>query len=58
MLTLEQVYEAIAFYLANRADIDALAKETAAFEALPQPLQAKDPNFYEKLIKVKQQQGK
>ena len=55
MLTLEQVYEAIAFYLANRADIDALAKETAAFEALPQPLQAKDPNLYEKLMKAKQQ---
>ena len=41
LLTLEQVYGAIAFYLANRADIDAyLAAEETAFDAMSQPLQA------------------
>ncbi|MHC5729999.1 MAG: DUF433 domain-containing protein, partial [Nostoc sp.] len=51
LLTLEQVYGAIAFYLANRADIDAyLAAEEAAFDTMPQPLQATDPAFYNKLM--------
>jgi uncharacterized protein (DUF433 family) len=52
LLTLEQVYGAIAFYLANRAEIDVyLADEEAAFEATPQPLQASDPALYNKLIR-------
>ena len=39
LLTLEQVYGAIAFYLANRLEIDAyLAAEEEAFDAMPQPL--------------------
>ena len=59
LLTLEQVYGAIAFYLANRAEIDAyLVTEAAEFEAMPQPLQARDPILYEKLIKAKQQKDK
>lgn len=34
LLTLEQIYGAIAFYLTNRVEIDAyLAAEEAAFEA-------------------------
>ncbi|WP_242049220.1 MULTISPECIES: hypothetical protein [Nostocales] len=54
MLTLEQVYGAIAFYLANRAEIDAyLAAEEAAFDFMPQPLQASDPDLYNKLIAAK-----
>jgi len=59
LLTLEQVYGAIpygiaslhAFYLANRAEIDAyLTAEEAEFDAMPQPLQATDPSLYSKLI--------
>ncbi|MBE9044983.1 DUF433 domain-containing protein [Pleurocapsales cyanobacterium LEGE 10410] len=56
LLTLEQVYGAIAFYLANRTEIDAyLAAETEAFETMPQPLQESNPTLYEKLMKAKQQ---
>ncbi len=54
LLTLEQVYGAIAFYLANRTDIDAyLAAEEAAFDAMPQPLQSTDPTLYNKLMAAK-----
>ncbi len=54
LLTLEQVYGAIAFYLANRAEIDAyLAAEEKAFDAMPQPLQTTDPALYNKLIAAK-----
>ena len=54
LLTLEQVYGAIAFYLANRADIDAyLAAEETAFDAMPQPLQATAPALYNKLMAAK-----
>ncbi len=54
LLTLEQVYGAIAFYLANRAGIDAyLAAEEDAFDAIPQPLQTTDPALYGKLIEAK-----
>ena len=53
LLTLEQLYGAIAFYLANRAEIDAyLATEEAAFDA-PQPLQTSDPALYNKLMAAK-----
>jgi len=52
--TLEQVYGAIAFYLANRAEIDAyLATEEATFDAMPQPLQTSDPAWYNKLMAAK-----
>ncbi|MBH8574427.1 DUF433 domain-containing protein [Nostocaceae cyanobacterium CENA369] len=54
LLTLEQVYGAIAFYLANRAEIDAyLVAEEAAFDAMPQPLQTADPALYNKLKTAK-----
>jgi uncharacterized protein (DUF433 family) len=54
LLTLEQVYGAIAFYLANRADIDAyLTSEEAEFNAMPQPLQSSDPVLYDKLMREK-----
>lgn len=56
LLTLEQVYGAIAFYLANRTEIDSyLADEGAAFDAMPQPLQTTDPVLYNKLMAAKQQ---
>lgn len=54
LLTLEQVYGAIAFYLANRTEIDAyLAAEEETFDAMPQPLQATDPVLYNKLMVAK-----
>ena len=59
LLTLEQVYGAVAFYLANRAAIDDyLAAEVEAFERMTQPLQEGDPILYNKLIKAKQQKNK
>ncbi len=58
LLTLEQVYGSIAFYLANRTEIDAyLEAEEAAFDAMPQPLQSTDPVLYNKLIAAKTAQG-
>ena len=54
LLTLEQIYGAIAFYLDNRTEIDAyLAAEEAAFEAMPQPLQTTSPSLYNKLLLIK-----
>ena len=54
LLTLEQVYGAITFYLANRAEIDAyLTVEEAAFDAMPQPLQTAAPALYSKLMSAK-----
>ena len=54
LLTLEQVYGAIAFYLANRATIDAyLADEEVAFDQMPQPLSNTNPDLYNKLIAAK-----
>lgn len=59
LLTLEQVYGAIAFYLANRTEIDDyLAAEAEAFAKMPQPLQDSDPILYNKLMKAKQQKDK
>lgn len=54
LLNLEQIYGAIAFYLANRTEIDAyLAAEEAAFDAMSQPLQSSDPALYNKLMEAK-----
>jgi uncharacterized protein (DUF433 family) len=54
LLTLEQVYGTIAFYLANRAEIDAyLVAAEEAFDAMPQPLQTTDPALYSKLMAAK-----
>jgi uncharacterized protein (DUF433 family) len=54
LLTLEQVYGAIAFYLANRTEIDAyLVAEEEAFDAMPQPLRIDDPVLYNKLMAAK-----
>jgi uncharacterized protein (DUF433 family) len=54
LLTLEQVYGAITFYLANRAEIDAhLLAEEEVFRAMPQPLQSAAPDLYNKLIAAK-----
>ena len=50
VLTLEQVYGAIAFYLAHRSDIDVyLANAKADFEVMRQGARDADPMFYQKL---------
>lgn len=54
LLTLEQVYGVITFYLANRAEIDIyLAAEEKAFNAMPQPLRTTDPALYSKFMAAK-----
>ncbi len=56
LVTLEQVYGAIAVYLANRAEIDDyLEREEADFEAFRQQTRQADPLFYEKLAKARRQ---
>jgi uncharacterized protein (DUF433 family) len=50
VLTLEQVYGALTFYLANRPAIDAYLEQTNKdFEARRQAARAQDPMFYQKL---------
>ena len=50
LLTLEQVYGAIAFYLANRDAVDAyLTERQADYEAQRQAARDADPMFYQKL---------
>ena len=56
VLTLEQVYGAIAFYLANRAEIDTyLARVRVGFDALRQAARGADPMFYQKLADARRQ---
>ena len=57
LLSLEQVYGVIAFYLSNRSDIDAyLTTEEEAFEAMSQPIQGNAPELYKKLMTAKKSQ--
>lgn len=57
VLTLEQVYGAITFYLAHRSEIDAyLAAERSRYETLRQSAHASDPMFYKKLADARQPQ--
>lgn len=50
VLTLEQVYGSVAFYLANQPEINAyLKKAEADFEAMRQSSREADPMFYQKL---------
>lgn len=56
VLTLEQAYGAITYYLAHQAEIDAYLNEAdAEFEALRQATRNADPQFYEKLMKARRQ---
>ncbi|MGA1283328.1 MAG: DUF433 domain-containing protein [Prochlorothrix sp.] len=56
LLTLEQVYGALTFYLANRADLEAyLQAEEKQFVQMPQPLQTDAPDLYAKLQAAKGQ---
>ncbi len=55
-VTLEQAYGAIAFYLANRDEIDEYLRQGEAdFERLSREWRAKHPLFYQKLAAYKQQ---
>jgi uncharacterized protein (DUF433 family) len=55
-LTLEQVYGAITYYLAHRAEIDAyLQQAEAEFEALRQKTHEADPKFAKKLARARRQ---
>ncbi|TVR60419.1 MAG: DUF433 domain-containing protein [Candidatus Competibacteraceae bacterium] len=56
VLTLEHVYGALTFYLANQSEIDAYLKAAEAeFEALRQAARERDPMFYQKLADVRRQ---
>jgi uncharacterized protein (DUF433 family) len=55
-LTLEQVYGAIAYYLAHQREIDAYLKEAdTEFEALRQSAHVADQEFTLKLAKARRQ---
>jgi len=55
-LTLEQVYGAIAYYLAHRTEIDSyLKKADAEFESLRQTTHSAAPEFAQKLTVVRRQ---
>ena len=55
-LTLEQVYGAIAYYLANRPELDAYLKQAnAEFNALWQAIRSADPDFSRKLTEARRQ---
>jgi hypothetical protein len=54
VLTIEEVYGAITFYLANRAQIDAyLATAKADFEEKRRAARQSDPMFCQKLADAK-----
>jgi uncharacterized protein (DUF433 family) len=56
VLTLEQAYGAIAFYLANRRDVDSyLAKAEADFQSQRRAARDADPMFYQKLASARRQ---
>jgi len=55
-LTLEQVYGAIAYYLAHRSEIDTYLKQAdAEFEALRQAMHSDAPEFSRKLAEARRQ---
>jgi uncharacterized protein (DUF433 family) len=56
VLSLEQVYGTITFYLAHRADIDRyLIERRRDYEARREAARAADPMFYQKLADAKRQ---
>jgi uncharacterized protein (DUF433 family) len=56
VLTLEQVYGSVTYYLAHRSVIDTYLQNTdAEFEALRQAIRNADPQFQEKLIQARRQ---
>jgi uncharacterized protein (DUF433 family) len=56
VLTLEQVYGALAYYLAHRTKLDAYLEQAGAeFEALRQKTHEADPEFARKLAEARRQ---
>ena len=56
VLTLEQVYGAITYYLAHRAEIDRyLQQADAEFAALRHATRTADPQFHAKLMQARRQ---
>jgi uncharacterized protein (DUF433 family) len=56
VLTLEQVYGAITYYLAHRADIDHyLQQADAEFDALRRAARSADAAFHAKLVQARRQ---
>lgn len=56
VLALEQVYGSVAYYLANRAEIDAyLRQANADYEAKRLAAREADPTFYQKLADARRQ---
>jgi hypothetical protein len=55
-LSLEQVYEAIAYYLRHREAVNtSIKKAEVRGEAWRQDLRRRDPAFYERLTRAKEQ---
>lgn len=56
VLTLEQVYGAITYYLAHRAEVDLYLQQIdAEFNALRHATRSADPQFYAKLVQARLQ---
>src|SRR5262245_11744280 len=56
VLTLEQVYGAITYYLAHREPIESyLRTQEAAFEALKEALRRRNPQMAQRIATIKQQ---
>ena len=56
LLTLEEIYGAIAFYLANQTEIDGyLIREEKEFEKMRRDSQATDADWHEKMQKARQE---
>ncbi len=56
LLTLEEIYGAIAFYLANQTEIDGyLIREETEFEAMRQDSQATNTEWHKKMQKARQE---
>ncbi len=55
LLTLEEIYGAIAFYLANQAEVDEyLIREEEEFEKMRQDSRATDTDWHKKMQKARQ----
>ena len=56
LLSLEQVYGAVTYYLAQRKEIDSyLEQAKSEYEALREASRQADPEFYQKLAEARQQ---
>ena len=56
MLTLEEIYGAITFYLANREEVDVYLRETdAQFESFQNRVRTEYPQLNRKLAELQQQ---